>query len=122
MKKDYVKIIGGFMIPSIYCFPKHHYPTKEEAIQKYLDCYVDGSEVIDKITEHQVGCFHIYEKTSYEYDEWEDYYDYRYADHFNPYKKYSERFAPSCWCIETNFSKEYIHLMSECFCIEKENV
>ena len=121
MAKDYVKIIGGFMMPCIYCFPKRHYPTKESAIEKWKNDYKDGSEVIDTITEHQVGCFHILEETSYEYDEWEEYYDYRYADEYRPNKKYSERFAPSCWCIETDFSPEHIKLIDECFCNIKQD-
>ena len=61
------------------------------------------------------------EKTSYEYDEWEEYYDYRYADEYRPNKKYSERFAPSCWCIETDFSPEHIKLIDECFCNIKQD-
>lgn len=104
--KRKIRIIGGWMMPTIYCFPKQSY-TKQEAIDYYKKYFETKLETIGQITEHQVKLFRWDERVSYEYAEYEEMIEYRYCDEFAPNKQYSEKIAPSCWCIEGKFTEEY---------------
>lgn len=109
-----IKMIAGWQIPTIYCFPKKFY-TKEQAINYYKKHFETKLETMGKITEHQVRLFHWNERVSYEYAEYEEKIEYRYVNEFLPNKKYSEKYAPSCWCIESEFTEEYDKLWMKCW-------
>ena len=103
---DKVRIIGETFWIYAFCFPKKYYPTIEDAMHRFNEEYKTEMWDIVKITEHQVGLFHRWVKTSYEYDEWDEYWDYMYVEHYNKNKKYTERFAPTCWCFEVDLSEK----------------
>lgn len=105
---DKVRIIGQSFWIYAFCFPKRHYPTIEDAKKHYDEHYKDGIWDVVRITEHQVGLFHRWVKTSYEYDEWDECWDYMYVEDYNKHKKYTEKFAPSCWCFEMDLSEQAI--------------
>lgn len=107
MNKDRIRIIGNPWFMEAICFPKKHYPTIDDAQKKYDELYSDGMYVIEAIEEHQVGLFHFFVRTSYEYNEFDEVRDYMFVENYNSNKKYSERFAPTCWCFILKLSKEY---------------
>lgn len=106
MNKDHIRIMGDWFVWAV-CFPKKYYPTIEEAKKKYHELFKDGMYQVEKIEEHQVGLFRYWVKTSYEYNEWDEKIDYKFVEDYNPKKKYSERFAPTCWCFMLDLSRDY---------------
>ena len=110
---DKVRIIGETFWIYAFCFPKKHYPTIEDAQKHFDEFYKNDSWDVTKITEHQVGLFHRWVKTSYEYDEWDERWDYMYVEDYNKHKKYSERFAPSCWCFEMDLSEKAVKALNK---------
>lgn len=117
---DKVRIIGECFWVYALCFPKKDYPTIEDAMKRYNEFYKTDMRDVVRITEHQVGWFHRWVKTSYEYDEWDDYWAYMYVEDFNKDKKYSERFAPSCWCFELDLSEKAIKELNESWDFEEK--
>lgn len=105
MKSDKVIIIDFFMEPAIYCFPKKYYSNKEDAENVFNQKYKNENEILIRITENQVRLIRQWYRCSYDTCEYDEKIEYMYMSEYRPNKKYSERYARSCWCFETDLSK-----------------
>lgn len=106
IKKYGLKVIVDLDIPGTYCFPKKYF-TKQQAIT-IAEKIKSKLEDIEKVTSHQVRLIHCWYRCSWDVPEYDEDWRYVYLDEeYGKDRKFSERYAPTCWCVETTFNEEF---------------